>query len=349
MDAFFMNRAYRSLLLLCLAAMLFTTSCHKSGYNSPAVTSADSDETRLNQLFSGLRSTPQHIAVTAGFSQTVYAGNGTKLTFYPNSFKDNSGNVIRKGIINIQLTEIYTIGDMIANRAATATTDGRLLTSVGQILITATMNGEEVFANKYGVGFHATPSQQPMLLFYGNANTPDSVVSWSTPGTPQPGAFAAGTVSNSDTGIVVVITSSGPDTITTHTVIMTYYQFDSCASFGWINCDYFYGSSAQLTDVRVMMPDTSFNQSNTEVFIVFPTINAAAHMSQYDASTHTFDLPKGYYIPVGMPVDIVVATNKNGSYYYYGDTGVNTTDNMFIYAELSAASLDYIKTQLSNL
>ena len=349
MDVLFMKSAYRSLLLFCLAAMLFTASCKKGGYNSQVITTANSDETKLNALFSGLRSTPQNMAVTAGFTQTVYAGNGTKLTFYPNSFKDANGNVIRKGIINIQLTEIYTIGDMIANRAATAAVDGRLLTSGGEVLITATMNGEEVFANKYGIGFRATPSQQPMILLYGSANTPDSVVSWSIPATPQPGAFAAGTVNSSDTGIVVVFTSSGPDTVTTHTVITTYYQFDSCASFGWINCDYFYGTSAQLTDVRVMVPDTSFNQSNTEVFIVFPTINAAAHMSQYDAATHTFDLPYGYYLPVGIPVDIVVATNKHGVYYYYSDTGVSTTDNMFIYAELSAASRDYIKTQQSNL
>ncbi len=344
-----MNSAYRSLLLVCLAAMLFTTSCYKSGYNSVVVTPVNSNETKLNQLFSGLRYVPQNISVTAGFTQTVYGINGTKLTFYPNSFKDNSGNIITRGIINIQLTEIYTTGGMIANRAATTTADGRLLTSGGEVLIAATMNGQEVFANKYGVGFRAVPSKQPMLLLYGNADTRDSVVSWATPGSPLPGAFAAGTVTNADTSLVVVITSAGPDTVTTHTAVTTYYQFDSCASFNWINCDYFYSSSAQLTDVRVMLPDTSFNQSNTEVFVVFPTINAAAHMSQYNIATHTFDLPNGYYIPTGMPMDIVVATNKSGSYYYYSDTSVSTTNNMFIYAEMSQMSLDAIKTQLNNL
>ncbi len=310
----------------------------------------NNDETKLNQLFSGLRTMPQNLAVTAGFSQTVYGINGTRLTFYPNSFKDKVGNILTKGIVNIQLTEIYTVGDMIANRVATTTADGRLLASGGQVFITATMNGEEVFANRYGISFkQATPSKQPMLLLYGSAGRPDSVVSWATPGSLLPGAYAAGTVSNTDTSLVIVITSTGPDTITTHGAVMTYYQFDSCANFSWINCDYFYSSPSQLTDVRVMVPDTSFNQSNTEVFIVFPAINAAAHMTQYNAATHTFDLPKGYYIPVGMPVDIVVATNKNGSYYYYSETGVNTGDNMFVYAEMSMVSLDYIKTQLSNL
>ena len=330
--------------------MLLSTSCRKSGYNGVVVSAVSSDQSNLNQLFTGLRSAPQNISVTAGFAQTVFGVNGTKLTFYPNSFKDKNGITIPKGIINIQLTEVYTVGDMIANRAATTTTDGRLLTSGGQVLITATMNGEEVFANKYGIGFkQPATSKQPMLLLYGSPATPDSVVSWSTPGTVLPGAFASGTVTNADTSIVVVIVSSGPDTITTHGAVMTYYQFDSCASFNWINCDYFYTSPGQLTDVRVMMPDTSFNQSNTEVFIVFPTINAAAHLSQYNVATHTYDLPKGYYVPVGMPVDIVVATNKHGNYYYFGESGVNTTDNMFLYAEMSLVSLDYIKTQLSNL
>ncbi len=344
-----MKRVYTCLLAFCSLAALFATSCKKSGSSNYGVVSVNTDESRLNQLFAGLRTAPQNISVTAGASQTVYCLNGTKLTFYPNSFMDKEGNTLVKGIVNLQVTEIYTPGDMIANRVAT-TSGGKLLTSGGQVQIAATMNGEEVFANKYGIGFRQhTAKQQPMSLFYGGAGSDDSVVVWGAPVASQTGTFVNGTITTSDTNLVVVVTSSGTYTITTHSALMTYYQFDSCASFRWINCDYFHDSLAELTDMRVMMPDTSFNQSNTEVFIVFPTINAAAHMTKYDAATHTFHLAQGAYIPVGMHVDIVVATNKNGSYYYFGENSVTTESRMFLYAQMSLVSLAYIRSQLDNL
>jgi len=343
-----MTRNLKPLLALCFVAVMLITSCTKS-YNRGTAIATTTNESQLNSLFAALRPAPQTLVVTAGFLQTVYGINGTKLTFYPNSFKDASGNIIAKGIITIQLTEIYTVSDMILNRATTVS-DGQLLSSGGQVLITATMNGQEVYANKYGIGFkQSTPSQQTMYLFYGNTNTPDSSVAWYAPVTPQIGTISSGTNSSSDTSIVIVITPTGFDTVTTHSAVTQYYQFDSCTNFSWINCDYFYTSGAQLTDVSVIMPDTSFNQSNSEVFIVFPTINAAAHMSQYTVATHTFDLPKGYYIPVGMPVDIAVATNKNGTYYYYQQTGITTTDNMVIFPTMAQDNLLDITNQLEGL
>ena len=343
-----MNRTYRSFLAVCCIVAVLMTSCGRT-YKNNTIIQAPADLTQLNSLFSALRPAPQNLSVTAGFLQTVFGLGGTKLTFYPNSFKDKNGNVITSGIINLQLTEVYTPGDMIACRATT-TSNGQLLMSGGQLLITATMNGEEVFANKYGIGFRqAQMSKQPMSLFYGDTNNPDSVVTWAAPGTPQRGVFVSGTVSLSDSSIVVVITPNGPDTIAVHGAIMQYYQFDSCANFNWINCDYFYNSGVQLTDVSVVMPDSTFNSSNSEVFIVFPDINSAAHMSQFTPAANMFDLPKGYYIPVGMTVDVVVATNKNGTYYYYQQTGITTTSGTVIFANMSQSSLSYIKSQLLGL
>ena len=328
--------------------MLGMTSCTKNYNTQNNVIKQPAGES-LNSLFAGLRPTAQNMVVTAGFKQTIYGSKGTKITFYPNSFKDANGKTIVDAIINIQLTEIYTAADMIGCRATT-TSNGQLLTSGGQVLITATLNGEEVFANKYGIGFRqSATSQQPMSIFYGNTNDPDSVVNWATAATGLNGVSVPGTVTVSDTSVVVVITSSGPDTISTHGALMPYYQFDSCASFNWINCDYFYSSNAPLRDISVVMPDATFDQENSEVFVLFPTLNAAAHMSRYNATTHTFDLPPGYYVPVGLPIDIVVATNKDGTYYYYQQTGLTTVNGMTVNAAMAQASLSYIQAQLSGL
>jgi hypothetical protein len=344
-----MARLYKSLLFACVAAVtLFTASCRKGDYSAPVpVTTVATDDAALNTLLTGLRTAPQDLIVTAGTTQTIYGDYGTRLTFYPNSFKDANGNILSKGLVNIRLREVYTVGDMVANRVAT-TADGKLLTSGGQVQITATMNGREVFANKYGIGFRQlNPSRQPMALYYGDGS--DFTGNWTISNNLQAGTFVPGTTSSADTNVIIVITSGGVDTVITHGVITNYYQFDSCANFNWVNCDYFYTPGAQLTNIRVMMPDTSFNQSNTEVFIVFPSINAAARMTLYDPSRHTFELQAGYYVPLGLPVDIVVVSKQGVSYYYDGQTGLTTSNNMFLYADMALASLDYIRSQLSGL
>ena len=66
----------------------------------------------LNQLFAGLRYTPQNLSVTAGRDTIVYGNNGTMLHFYTNSFKNGSGNIITSGTVYLQLTEMYKAGDL---------------------------------------------------------------------------------------------------------------------------------------------------------------------------------------------------------------------------------------------
>ncbi len=344
-----MNRLYRSLLLFCFGLVAFcATSCRKGAYVAPVSTvTVASDENGLNALFAALQSAPQQMTVAAGREQTIYGLYGTKITFYPNSFKDKNGNVLRNGAVNIQLREIYTVGDMVANRAAT-TANGKLLTSGGQVQITANANGQEVFANKYGIGFrHLKPSAQPMTLFYGD--NADFVSNWTICGDPQAGNFVPGTSTSADTNVIFVITSSGVDTVITHGIVTNYYQFDSCTNFNWINCDYFYTSGAQLTNVKVALPDSTYNQSNTEVFLVFPAINAASHMTRYNPATNTFELQNGYYVPIGMQVDVVVVSKIGVSYYFNSHKGMTTSDNMVVYADMALVSLDYIRAQLSAL
>src|ERR1700733_5017150 len=113
-----MNRL-NTYILVAFVAVMLVTSCSKTYIKTNNVTPVTIDQSGLNSLFASLRPTPQSLVVTAGSSQTVYGINGTKLTFYPNSFKDKNGKIITSGIINIQLTEVYSIGDMIASRAPT--------------------------------------------------------------------------------------------------------------------------------------------------------------------------------------------------------------------------------------
>src|SRR5690606_33285999 len=124
-----MKRSKQLLFLGGIAAALLIGACNKND--------TEPGPSELNELFESLRSPAQSFTVTAGTEQTITGAQGTKIIFYPNSFKDAAGNTLSSGSVNISLTEVYTPGQMIAHRTTTTTNDDRLLTSGGQVLITA--------------------------------------------------------------------------------------------------------------------------------------------------------------------------------------------------------------------
>lgn len=335
----------RCSLLYSFLLLLALSSCHKK--NADTSFEISDERSQLNSSFSDLRAPSQKFTVRAGIVQTIYGEQGTKISFYPKSFKDHTGNILT-GVVNIELIEMYRPGAMIANRAGT-TVDGKLLASGGQVYIKATMGGQEIFANKYGIRFRqASASNKPMALFYGNTNNPDSLVTW------QIGAAGTGTTSGAtdsviDSAVVVIITNTGLDTITVAHTPANYYQFDSCVNFNWVNCDYFYGATAKPAEIAVVLGNNGFNQSNTEVFVVLHDINSVTHLGKFSAATATFSLYSGYYLPSGMTIDVIAIAKKSGQYYYYEQKDLQSVDGLLINANMQPQTLDYIHSQLSGL
>jgi len=89
-----------------------------------------------------------------------------------------------------------------------------------------------------------------------------------------------------------------------------YYYFDS---LGWINCDYFYDSTVATTNVIAQL-DTIYNYTNTQFYMVFPSINSVASLySNYSINNGTFT--NYYSIPVGLTVTFVCVSEIDGVYY----------------------------------
>lgn len=314
--------------LFALIALAFA-ACKNGDYNVSQVTT--NDRALLNQTFNPLRSVPQGFTVNAGSAQVINGSEGTRLEFYPNSFKDANGNIITSGNISIELIEMYTPGMMIANRATTVA-NGELLISGGQIYIYATMNGNEVFANKYSVAFKQTgSSQQPMAIFYGNTNNSDSVVTWEQGDTTKVGIVTAATVADS------------------FTKDSNYFRFDSCGKFKWINCDYFLRSSQTKTRISVVMPDGSYTQGNTQVYLVVPNIRSVMGVGGYDATTHSFGLAADYGVPVGTVVHLAVIAKKDNNYYYSLQKDITVTENMTKTVTMTPLTLAGLRAALEDL
>jgi hypothetical protein len=219
---------------------------------------------------------------------------------------------------------------MVSNRATTLA-DGNWFSSCGQVYLTAVINGQEVFANKYSIGFKQSgPSQYPMQLWYGSTANSDSVTNWTRPGTSTPGTFVSATDSNYQKK---------------HNT--AFYIFDSCTTFKFVNGDVISSFAGPTTPVKVFYPDNSFNNKNTQCFFVIPDINSVALIGGLiNATDNSFT--SGSEVPIGHNYKIVAITNKNGSYYYWEASGV-VASGVTVHATLSPETRGDIIARLKGL
>lgn len=314
-------RLTRSALLLAASALILT-SCHTDDVTiTPS--GQQPDRSAVHGLMAPLRSTPQTFTVTAGTSSRIIGAKGTVVRFYPSSFKNAAGATVTSGSVQVSLIEATRPGAMIANRATTAS-GSDLLQSGGEVYITATQNGQALSAGKYGLSFaQPAASSTPMNIYVGNRNNADSVVTWGTP----VGTTAQSTRYDSSSG------SFG-----------YFYQFDSVSDFTWINCDYKFSSTAPRTDVTMTPPDTSFNNGNSMVWLVIPSLNAA--MYAYGTTDKKF---LAQQIPTGTVFKVFMVTNKNGNWYYTLTNDQTAVANHQLSLSPAAATLSQILTSLAAL
>lgn len=302
-----LKRKLISATLLLAGCILVLSSCKKEDVTLDNGT----NQYTLKQLFTYLKSTPQTFMVTAGTDQTVTGDKGTLLVFNPQSFKDASGNIISSGMVMIELIEMYTPGDMIANRVNTSTAMDMRLTSGGSVHIKATMGGVEVFANDYDIAFKQDGMKEaPMALFRGIEiiDSTGTTIEWS------------------DDSTNTVDRTAKVDTNQNF-----YYLFDSCTTFNWINCDYFYNAPSPKTDITVVLPDNTYDPTNTQVYVTFPGINSVTCLYSYDATAHTFKFgASSYHIPIGTQIDVVVISAKNGNYYLADQQNITVVNNQTV-------------------
>ena len=96
----------------------------------------------------------------------------------------------------------------------------------------------------------------------------------------------------------------------------------------------------------MQLPDATYNSSNTQVYIIFPTDKSVAGLS-YISSKKAF-ASGPHSMPVGLAYEIVATTNKNGSYYYWEGSGTVTAD-MTVSAAMASETLQDIIVRMHAL
>ncbi len=283
-------------------------------------------------MFSALRSAPQTFTVTAGIGKKIKGASGTLLEFYPNSFMDKNGNILTSGTVNIELTEMYSVGEMIANRTSTTTSYG-VLNSGGEVNIKATMGGQEVFANKYRIGFKASSNVQnkPMSLYVKGENNTDSITVWAI--TKMGSLLQSSLITDTSWSLIEA----------------PYFIFDSCSTFKMINCDHPYDSTSKNVTITVKFGVNSFKQACGSLSVSFASLNVATILfaSQYNANSNEMTF-KGW-VPTGPACKFALMIPKDVNNFYYFEQSGNVTNDMAIEANVTLLSKADLQAKLRAL
>ena len=323
------NSTLYSFIILLTAAL---SACKKEEKTLVTTVTPTFDRSLVHALMAPLRSAPQTFTVNAGTLVEVEGVKGTKLTFYPNSFKNAAGDTIRNGPVEIRLLEMYSLGDMIANRASTLAGPNPLK-SGGQIYITARQGGQEVFTTGYGIRFRQpAASTQSMNIYFGNRNNADSLVLWNI----EPIGLSA--------------SSTRMDSISN----TYYYQFDSVVKFNFVNCDHdiFKGSTIPRTTITTFIPEKTFTPANTTVWIVYPGVNAIGYMDGYTYTSYNANYEAKFSasnIPVGEKFHVIMISILDNKWHYAELRNQTMDQNHMLALTPSPSTWAEILTKLSTL
>lgn len=313
--------------------LLSLASCKKNDHNPPGNPgNGNPQPSKLNNLFDELKPNAQTFTVQSGNYERITGSNGLVLTFYPETFLDSNNNPIAPNSpVELKLTEALTYNDMLLNRVQTATESNQRLISGGAFHLEAKLNGQALKANKYGAMFPAgnTMPTTPMSLFtgYTQEELGGTTVMWY----------------DDTTGTNLAQRTQGQNTA-------FMYVFDSVANFGWINCDYFYSNPGPKTDIGVTMPDSTFNNENTEVFVVFPAINSVTGMYNYLSNSKSFLFGySSYFLPIGTTIHVLTFTEKDDAYFMSVTENITITNNHTVMVNPTEVNLTAILDAVANL
>ena len=290
----------------------------------------------------------------AGVDTTIFGLDSTLLRFYVNSFKYPNGSPVLSGTVTVLLTEILSPGDMINNRASTMMASGEILQSCGLIKVSASIGGEDLITNGYGVGFIQKDTSDALMgLFYAATSKDDSMTIWTQSEIP----YQHGTKKIKTSEII-------NDTL--RTIYTKCFFFDNFNTFSYINCNWFTHFNTPKVGLSVILPDGTFNATNTQLFLVLPKTNAGwtgnavlSNMgglgkfdSSYNPVNHKLMLKTvgdTAVAPPGYNYELVAIANKGGKYYYWSTSGVVPYNNLVLNATMAEAPKDSITLWLKKL
>lgn len=189
------------------------------------------------------------------------SNRGVKVSTPPNSFVSASTGDVVTGMIDFEMTELFTKSEILRYGIPTQTDDA-ILESDGEFLFAASQNGEGLRLASGSSLTVTVPNSEP---------NPDMQLFTAAEGTWWPLDSSLGVNASSDSSVVVG------------------YDFE-LSRLSWVNIDYFTKFDRPLTDIDICVPD-GYEVGTYVLWIVFQDIDVVL-------STDGRNLPIGEDISV---------------------------------------------------
>lgn len=242
-------------------------------------------------------------------SDTVLVGDGgTKICLKKGSLN------IKTGKVKVQLSEFYSISDMILAGLSTVSNDN-LLETAGMICLNIkTEDGEKVYLEDTKCTFQ-TPKQaiikEDMLLFNGAINDQD-IINWR----------------------LNIVAAVPTDSVLINKNYIDQSYFFQLSSLGWINCDRFIEVEEQL-DLIVDVTNDGGSYS-----LVMKSFNSIIPGFVNENNQLVF---KG--IPANEPISLV-GIAKKGEKIYYSLIDANSSDDDLVFQEYEEIGINELREKL---
>ncbi|GAB3511327.1 hypothetical protein [Emticicia fontis] len=277
--------------ILILSVFLLAIACSKDRTilleeeTSPTlVEQKDKFVSPTNSSFDKLGTQPEKKTIKSDNDLPFIGKQGTRVWLYTRDLKFPDGGAITYPF-DIELLELFSPKDMILHQMPTVS-NGRLLTTAGEVLIKAYKNGQELTVSRINSTQINVPAKSGRIdgfmdLFYGE-ETKAGFINWVQADTSRvPGVGNGGTIFGQNE---------------------RYTIFPS--RIGWINCDKFY----YFTEAKTAITFTSANPSIDKIliFLYFPDLQSV--MQVYGGISGQ--------VPVGRNVKMIAFAITEDEQYY---------------------------------
>lgn len=317
------------LLFASLVIIASIVACEKDRVDEiPTTPKNDDNYSSLAEFYAEFAPKMQTHTISATTGGSFTTAQGTVVTIPANAFETQNGGSVT-GSVTIEFKDIYKKSDMLLANKPTMMIWGAPIKSGGEFFIRAKQGANvlrlasgkriEVFQPLAG-GLAVDTAMLPMV----GAN--DTI--------GQGGQLEndGWIIENGDT---IDFTASG--------YIFNLYQFTSPIDSGsWCNSDnpsFFYNYSQTLLTLH---PLDSISVYNTDVFLVFHSVNSMVHVYNNNG-----DFPY-YYAPVGLQCTAVAIGLKNGK-LYSAFVPITITSNLTVNFSLSETTSTQFITSLEAL
>jgi len=358
-----MKKNILSALTLLLLAV-FMNACKKDNTPIDTRNTYQMDVEKMIRFFKDHEPAVEKFTVDAAAGSTITLQNGSKITFGPDAFVKPGGSVVT-GNVTISARVFFKASEMILGDKPTLTSDGNILETFGEAMVTAEQNGQQLALN---------PQQKPPAVVapvgVANANGAnreipmwdgDTTVNIDYSGYNHENVFT--TITQAYTIKKGMAWAQIPGSFGVASAATTYFPLDALGD--WRNCDALYNIMTPKTTVLGYFGD-KFNiktgnnysgQDPTQLFFKVAGVNTIVKL--YNPIFNPITGKEGLLsyqnsIPVAANGTFLAMSTVNGKFYaelrdvtITPDAGKNFMGITFNLQEVSEAQLLQLIQQMN--